>query len=162
MTQIFQVVAAEAPQLVDHTNAALHGWSLGLSVLAIFAGLTAIFSCIFTGKLRKKGALVSLVALLVLVTVGLNFGSRGIDSSRNATRANISHAIDSKYGVKVIDPKQVYHLSDLNSVQDTITHAAIPATDPEGKRIQITIELAENGTDVIAFSSGAEIPKIKG
>jgi MFS superfamily sulfate permease-like transporter len=162
MTQIFQVAAAEAPQLVDHTNAALYGWTLGLSVLAIFLGLGAIFYCIFTGRLKKWPAIISTIVILLLVVVGINYGSRGIDSMRDSTRANISQAIESKYGVKVLDPKQVYHLSDLNSTQDTVTHSAIPATDPEGKRIQITIELAENGTDVIAFSSGAEIPKIKG
>lgn len=162
MTQIFQVVAAEAPQLIDHTNAALYGWALGLSVLVFFAGFIAILSAIFTGKLKKIGAFISLAAVVLLMAVGLNYGGNGITNSRETTRANISHAIESKYGVKVLDPKQVYHLSDLNSAQDTITHAAIPATDPEGKRIQITIELAENGTDVIAFSSGAEIPKIKG
>lgn len=162
MTQIFQVVAAEVPQLVDHTNAALYGWTLALSVLAIFASLAAIFYCIFTGRLKKWPAIFSMVAVLLLVVVGINYGSAGIDSMRESTRANISQAIESKYGVKVLDPKQVYHLSDLNSTQDTITHAAIPATDPEGKRIQITIELAENGTDVIAFSSGAEMPKVKG
>lgn len=161
MTQIFQVVAAEAPQLVDHADRALYGWVLGLSILAFMFGLSAIFYCIFAGKLKKWPGIISTVAICSLVGVGLTFGSIGIDGMRESTRANISNAIESKYGVKVLNPKQVYHLSDLNSTQDTLTHAAIPATDPEGKRIQITFELVENGTDVIAFSSGAEIPKIK-
>lgn len=161
MTQIFQIVTAEAPQLV-HTDRALYGWVLALSMLVFFAGLIAIFSAIFTGKLKKIGAFISLAAVVTLMVVGINYGGNGINSSRETTRTNISNAIESKYGVKVLDPKQVYHLSNLNTNQDTITHAAIPATDPEGKRIQITFELVENGTDVIAFSSGAEIPKIKG
>jgi hypothetical protein len=162
MTQIFQIVAAEAPQLVDHTNAALYGWSLALSLFAILFGLAAIFYCIFTGKLKKWPAIISTVAVLSLAIVGFNYGGHGIDSERDSTRSNIAQAIESKYGVKALDPRHVYHTSELNATPDSINYSAIPATNPEGQRIQITIEFAENGTDVIAFSSGAEIQKIKG
>lgn len=161
MTQIFQVVAAEAPQLVDHANRSLYGWVLAFTVILMFGGLAAGFYSIAAGKFKEKPASIIGTVVTLLTVVGIVVGNHGVYHSRDTTRDNIAHAIESKYGVKVLDPKQVFDYSDLNSVQDSVTHAAIPATDPEGKRIKITIELIDNETDVIAFSSGAEMPKIK-
>lgn len=160
MTQIFQVVASEAPQLIDQTNQALYNWVLVFSCAAIPLGVVAILFLLFTGKLKKWPAIIATVIVASLAIVGLNYGSSGINSLRDSTRVNISNTIESKYGVKVLDPKHVYHTSELSTGYDDINRSAIPANNPDGKRIQITIELAENGTDVLAFSSGAEIQKI--
>lgn len=83
-----------------------------------------------------------------------------------STNVNIKNYIVDKYGIHVLENAFIsndkpFVTGDKEYKKYVVNRGLISATNPDDKRIQISIELTDNNTDVLAFSSGIELPILK-
>lgn len=156
MTQIFANASLIDTSAIESSQ---------LRLFLILAVVSAIIG-IITGKVfsRKEkynlsiaSYTIGLVLGVILVFVGVGNLLDSFKESENISNTKIAQFIQEKYGVTVLNDQNIETGIHENSA---VTPLSIPAKAPNGERIQITIELSEDGTDVLAFSSGAEMKKV--
>ena len=138
---------------------ASHGLPLGIS-LGILS-LTIVQSFVMLCILPKKGKLITGAVALVLIPA-LFMTSTAVRSDRNAaieaTKSNISEALQAKYGVTVLGD---FYTIRPQGLTPALSKGPIPAKNVDGKAIEIRIELTLDETDVIAFIASDEMPTLK-
>lgn len=160
MSQISAMISANA-SLID--TSAIESSPIKLFiVLAVVA--IALGAAVSGYASRKKKEALCLSAFpagfffaICFALTGISLYAQACEASEAASNTKIAHFIQEKYGVTVLNDQNIG--ADI-SEHTTLTLNPIPAKAPSGERIQITVELAENDTDVLAFSSGAEMKKV--
>jgi hypothetical protein len=61
--------------------------------------------------------------------------------------------VNDKYGITL-------HEKPYRAEKEKLNRGVISASNSSGQRIQVTLELTDNDTDILAFSSGTEMPQI--
>ena len=160
MTQISAMLLNNA-SLVD--TSAIQSSPLQTLFIVAFAVLAlCIISSIILDR-RKKQTLspavffTGFLITISLVLIGITLHAKSYQESEKVSNTKIAQFIQAKYGVTVLNDQNIG--ADIRD-NTTLTPLSIPAKAPNGERIQITIELSEDDTDVLAFSSGAEMKKI--
>lgn len=154
------MISASA-SLIDMSSDPILSRVLFIASVVLFIA-AVIISNIVGKKKNKSGAAILIGGLGMVVAFALSIaGVNGIFSMLKENEANsntkISNYIHEKYGVTVLNDQNIgAHISNPT----TVTLNPIPAKAPNGERIQITIELSQDETDVLAFSSGAEMKKV--
>lgn len=160
MSQISAMISASA-SLLDTSAIESNPVKLFI-VLAVVA--MALGAAVSGYASRKKKVNLSVYSFLggfligtILAITGISLAAKAYESSEKDSNTKIAHFIQEKYGVTVLNDQNIG--ADI-SKHTMLTLNPIPAKAPSGERIQITVELAEDDTDVLAFSSGAEMKKV--
>jgi hypothetical protein len=160
MSQIPSMISASA-SLVDAGGVESSPFKLlvilGCVSFFLFMIASAIFSTKNKENLSAVCGTVGFIIGLAFALTGLNLGFDALKESEARSNTNIANFIHEKYDVTVLNDQNIG--ADI-SEHTTLTLNPIPAKAPSGERIQITVELSEDGTDVLAFSSGAEMKKV--
>lgn len=165
MTQFSAMLSTSTSLVENYTSEAVPATILW--VLAAFVALIGIPVFVARSKSLQKWFPWSLIAavffFVAFFVVGGNIGGDAVHRTDEATQRNISQQIKDKYGVTVLNESDTisplketsvfYHKVETN-------RGVISATNAAGERIQVTIELVDNNTDVLAFSSGTEMKKV--
>lgn len=160
MTQISAMLSTAA-SLID--KSAISSSPAHLFIILAVAALIICAISTFVFERRKNNTLASIsfvlgfLTALSLVMTGISYSANSYTESEKTSNTKIAQFIQGKYGVTVLDDQNIG--TDIGD-HTTLTPVSIPAKAPSGERIQITIELSEDGTDVLAFSSGAEMKKV--
>lgn len=166
MTQISAMLSANSSLVTNLSsedvlliNIALAG--IVLAVIAVIISFTAKSKkkyAIFAGLYVLLGAVSSIVMIFGLI-VGYSAIHRVDEQSAEA----ISQKIKEKYGVTLLDSHDLI-AHDKNEAMGfhkfKLNLDNISARNDASERIQVTLELVDENTDVLAFSSGAEMKKV--
>lgn len=158
--QILSIIATEAPQMIatetDEYNLAIVEWAPYVLALLACILLTLRIGCDLSDKYTYSliGAL-----CIPLLLYGLYF-ENGKNSLQEATQNNISSTLNNKYGVKPLDNIILYkyNASSRLGLPLSLNDGRIPVVTKDGKDIEVVLELVNDGTDVKAYSLGAELP----
>lgn len=162
MTQISAMLSTGASLITDVSS----GDKMPSIIFLAGCLILFIFVAVATKvkRLQKFFSLAFYVSLPLLILgiasfiIGSNASYRVDEQSSKA----ISQHIEDKYGVTFLDesdisvpsdPAVLFHKTKINS-------GPISASNAVGERIQVTLELVDNNTDVLAFSSGTEMKKV--
>jgi hypothetical protein len=159
MSQISVMLSSAS--LIDTSAISASPFRLLIALGVAVGVITIIFMIVFDRQtktnLASASMFIGMMVAFVLSFTGMILHLNSGEESEKASNTNVAHYIQEKYGVTVLDEQAIK--TDIGE-HATLTALPIPAKAPNGDRIQITIELADNDTDVIAFSSGAEMKKI--
>lgn len=146
-------IASVTPSLID--PASINGMYI-LGIIAICVLIVADFVALAYSSEKNRPIIavvimLPLIAAIVCTMIGANSRSVAIEK----TNANIEGALNTKYGVTILE--SIFAV-DENGLLPVLDKGLIPAKDVDGKRIKISVEFADNDTDVLAFSLGGEMP----
>lgn len=96
--------------------------------------------------------LIAIIVLAISSHVATLKYKKDFTSSLEMTNSNIKTHVKRMYGVTMLEP--------LIQNFEGEKKGKINVTNAFGKKIQATIELIDNDTDVLVFSSGVETPRI--
>jgi hypothetical protein len=160
MSQISAMISASA-SLVDTSAMDTSPMKLFIVLAVVAMALGAAVSGYASRKTKGNLSVYSFLGGFLIGTIlaitGVSLGAKAYEASEKDSNTKIAHFIQEKYGVTVLNDQNIG--TDIRD-HTMLTLNPIPAKDPNGERIQITVELAENDTDVLAFSSGAEMKKV--
>lgn len=157
--QTLNITATEAPQIIATDPDLYNMWIplimslLMLVVLALAANgiLKPVYACSLVG-----------IIFITLICGGL-YIENGKNSMQQTTQNNISRTLNDKYGVKPADNVILYKANSSVplGLHLSLNDGRIPVVTKDDKDIEVVLELVNDGTDVKAYSLGAELPVLE-
>lgn len=166
MTQISAMLSANSSLVTNLSSE--DGLLINIGLVGIALAVIALIIS-YTSKSKKKYAIFAVLYVLlgvvsfIVMIFGLIVGYSAIHRVDEQSAESISQKVKEKYGVTLLDNHDLisYDKNEaMGSHKFKLNRSNISASNAAGERIQITLELANDNTDVLAFSSGTEIKKI--
>jgi predicted small metal-binding protein len=166
MTRVPVTLSNDASSLVsDHTGGSMliSLPLLGVAIILFVFGMMKLFKGNPIKRWKLLLGFAGMWALLIVCgVIGLNITMDAKTKSVEETSKNISQSVKEKYGVTFISDSDILapNAFDGERHRDILNRRPISATNAKGERIQITLDLTVGARDVIAYTSGTEMPKI--